>query len=134
MNSLPFSLKYSAGPLLIALCSLIAFFFEPLSGNYLAYDRFAIQGLETWRIVSGNIVHTNGYHLLLNIAGLALLWALHGEHYRVGLFLKVFVWCCLGTSVGLYFFFIQTLFGMQGFLAHFTAFLHGAPVLILRKR
>ena len=34
----------------------------------------------------------------------ALLWALHGEHYRIGLYLKVFVWCCLGTSVGLYFF------------------------------
>ena len=104
MMSLPFSLKYSAGPLFIALCSVVAFFFEPMSGNYLAYDRYAIQGLETWRIVSGNIVHTNGYHLLLNLAGLALLWALHGEHYRIGLYLRVFVWCCLGTSVGLYFF------------------------------
>ncbi|MEC7509473.1 MAG: rhombosortase, partial [Pseudomonadota bacterium] len=93
MMSLPFSLKYSAGPLFIALCSVVAFFFEPMSGNYLAYDRYAIQGLETWRIVSGNIVHTNGYHLLLNLAGLALLWALHGEHYRIGLYLKVFVWC-----------------------------------------
>lgn len=104
MISLPFSLKYSAGPLIIAIFSIVAFFFEPLSGDYLAYDRYAIQGLETWRIITGNLVHTNGYHLILNIAGLALLWALHGEYYRVGLFLKVFLWCCIGTSAGLYFY------------------------------
>ena len=60
--------------------------------------------LETWRLLSGNIVHTNGYHLLLNLSGLTLLWALHGEHYRIGRFLKVFVWCSLGTSAGLYLF------------------------------
>ena len=104
MISLPFSLKYSAGSLIIAIFSIVAFFFEPLSGDYLAYDRYAIQGLETWRIITGNLVHTNGYHLILNIAGLILLWALHGEHYRVGLFLKVFIWCCIGTSAGLYFY------------------------------
>ncbi len=102
MIPLPFSLKYSAGPLLVALCSITAFLFEPLSGTYLAYDRYAIQGLETWRTLSGNLVHTNGYHLLLNLAGLTLLWALHGEHYRVGRFLKVFMWCCIGNSAGLY--------------------------------
>ena len=104
MISLPFSPKYSFGPLLLAICAIAAFMFEPLSGEWLAYDRYAIQGLETWRILTGNIVHTNGPHLLLNLAGLTLLWALHGEHYRVGRFLKVFVWCSIGTSVGLYFF------------------------------
>lgn len=104
MISLPFSPKYSLGPALLAICAIATFIFEPLSGEWLAYDRYAIQGLETWRILTGNIVHTNGYHLLLNLAGLILLWALHGEHYRVGRFLKVFVWCSIGTSVGLYFF------------------------------
>ena len=104
MMSLPVSPKYSVGPLILALCAIVAFFFEPLSGEWLAYDRFAIQGLESWRLLSGNIVHTNGYHLLLNLSGLTLLWALHGEHYRVGRFLKVFVWCSLGTSAGLYLF------------------------------
>lgn len=104
MISLPFSPRYSLGPAILAICAITTFFFEPLSGEWLAYDRYAIQGLETWRILTGNIVHTNGYHLLLNLAGLALLWALHGEHYRIGRFLKVFVWCSIGTSVGLYFF------------------------------
>ncbi|WP_218397325.1 rhombosortase [Alteromonas lipotrueae] len=104
MMSLPVSPKYSVGPLILAFSAIVAFFLEPLSGKWLAYDRFAIQGLETWRLLSGNIVHTNGYHLLLNLSGLTLLWALHGEHYRIGRFLKVFVWCSLGTSAGLYLF------------------------------
>lgn len=102
--SLPVSFRYSGGPLLLALLTIIVYLAEPLSGKWLAYDRYAIQGLETWRIVSGNIVHTNGYHALLNLAGLTLLWALHGEHYHLSRFFKVFVWCCLGTSLGLYFF------------------------------
>lgn len=104
MISLPFSPKYSVGPAIIALLSVLAFFFEPTSSHWLAYDRYAIEGTETWRLITGNLVHTNGYHLLLNLAGLTLLWALHGEHYRIGLFLKMFIWCCLGTSAGIYLF------------------------------
>ena len=55
MMSLPVSPKYSVGPLILALCAIVAFFLEPLSGEWLAYDRFALQGLETWRLLSGNI-------------------------------------------------------------------------------
>ena len=83
--SLPYSLKYSLGPLILAFITTLAFFFEPASGQYFAYDRYAIQGLETWRLLTGNL-------------------ALHGEHYRAGLYLKVFAWCGLGTSAGLYFY------------------------------
>ena len=104
IRALPFSPIHSTGPLLIAVLAVLAYFFEPLSGDWLAYDRYALEGWETWRLITGNLVHTNGYHLLLNLAGLLLLWALHGEYYRIGRFLKVFTWCCIGTSAGLYFF------------------------------
>ena len=103
MISLPLSPQFSVGPLLVATLVVIAFYAEPTSGQWLAYDRYAIEGLETWRIITGNLVHTNGFHVLLNLAGLALLWLLHGEHYRISRFLKVFVWCCIGTSAGIYF-------------------------------
>lgn len=131
--SLPVSPKYSVGPLIVALCAIIAFFFEPLSGEWFAYDRYAIQGLETWRLLSGNIVHTNGYHLLLNLSGLTLLWALHGEHYRIGRFLKVFVWCSLGTSAGLYLFSENLIWyaGLSGALH--GIFVWGALMDILSK-
>lgn len=133
MMSLPVSPKYSVGPLIVALCAIIAFFFEPLSGEWFAYDRYAIQGLETWRLLSGNIVHTNGYHLLLNLSGLTLLWALHGEHYRIGRFLKVFVWCSLGTSAGLYLFSENLIWyaGLSGALH--GIFVWGALMDILSK-
>lgn len=102
MITLPLSARHSVGPLLVALSAVALFIAEPFSGDWLAYHRFAVDGLETWRLLTGNLVHTNGYHLLLNLAGLTLLWLLHGEHYRIGRFLKVFGWCCLGTSAGIY--------------------------------
>ena len=58
------------GPLLLTLCVLLACVFEPASGEWLAYDRYAIEGFETWRLLTANIVHTNGWHALLNLAGL----------------------------------------------------------------
>ncbi|QJR82685.1 rhombosortase [Alteromonas pelagimontana] len=104
MIALPLAPRYSIGPLIVAVLSILAFFCEPRSSDYLAYDRYAIEGFETWRLITGNLVHTNGYHLVMNIAGLLLLWALHGEHYRPVRYIKLFFWCCLGTSIGIYWF------------------------------
>lgn len=103
MISLPLSPQFSVGPLLVAIFVVIAYLAEPVSGQWLAYDRYAVEGMETWRVITGNLVHTNGFHVLLNLAGLVLLWLLHGEHYRISRFVKVFLWCCLGTSAGIYF-------------------------------
>lgn len=102
MITLPLSPKYSVGPLIIAIASIIIFIFEPAATTWLAYDRYALQGWETWRLLTANLVHTNGYHLVLNLAGLALLWLLHAEHYRILRFLKVFGWCSLGTGLAIF--------------------------------
>ncbi|HET6725230.1 MAG TPA: rhombosortase [Gammaproteobacteria bacterium] len=42
----------------------------------LEYNRAAILGGEWWRIVTGNIVHMGTDHLLMDLAGMALLWIL----------------------------------------------------------
>lgn len=102
--SLPLKPQFSLGPLLLALFSIILFALGEHTTQLLAYDRYALESLETWRVLSGNLVHTNGYHLGLNLVGLGLLWALHGEHYKPVLFIKLFLWCGLGTSLGIYFF------------------------------
>ena len=39
----------------------------------LAWDRDALAGGELWRLVSGHFVHLGWSHLLLNVAGLALI-------------------------------------------------------------
>lgn len=92
------------GPVLLAACVLLAQIFEPLSGQWLAYDRYAVEGMETWRLLTANIVHTNIYHTLLNLTGLLLLSLLHSQHYRIIRFWKVFLWCAVLTSTGIYFF------------------------------
>lgn len=44
------------------------------------YPRDIANG-ELWRIVTGQILHTNFNHAVLNALGLLLVWALHGEYY-----------------------------------------------------
>ena len=54
---------------------------------------------EGWRIITGNLAHTNGWHLLLNLSGLAVLYSLFRE-YLTGWRLPVLL-LLLGTAVGL---------------------------------
>lgn len=64
------------------------------------------------------MVYINGYYLLFNLVGVVLLWVLYGEYYRVSLYLKVFVWCGLGISVGFYFYVLDFIWyvGLLGVL------------------
>ncbi|TPV60063.1 rhombosortase [Aestuariibacter sp. GS-14] len=103
MVALPLKPQFSLGPAILLVTVILLFFMGSSTTELLAYDRYALESLETWRLLSGNLVHTNGYHLLLNGAGLFFLWALHGEHYKPLLFIKLFLWCGLGTSLGIYF-------------------------------
>lgn len=104
MLNLPFEWKHIAGPLGAITLAIITFILEPLSTKWLTYDRILISALELWRLITGNLLHTNLNHLLLNAAGILLLWALHGEHYDTVHYLKVLVVCCVGCTTGLYFF------------------------------
>ncbi len=48
----------------------------------LRYDRPEVAGGELWRLVSGHFVHLDWTHLLLNLAGLVLVWVLVGGAFR----------------------------------------------------
>lgn len=131
--ALPVKPQFSFGPLILAVVCLLLFLAGESVTDLLAYDRYALESLETWRLITGNLVHTNIYHLLLNLAGLALLWALHGEHYRPVTFLKLFVWCAMGTSLSIYFLSPQLIWyvGLSGALH--GIFVWGACMDILNK-
>lgn len=65
--------------------------------------QFIIQG-ELWRLLTAHLFHTNTNHLMLNLAGLGLLWALHGEYYsyfRIG---AVYLITGLCIAIGIYMF------------------------------
>lgn len=93
-----------AGPLTVLAIAIVLFLLEPVSSEYLAYNREAVDTAQWWRFIFANVLHTNLTHLLLNSFGLLLLWALHGFYYSTRYFLSVFFVCSIGTTLGIYFF------------------------------
>jgi rhomboid family GlyGly-CTERM serine protease len=75
------SVRRSAGwqvPLALAIFSGLA----ALPGSaqlLLRYDRAGIADGESWRLVTGHFTHLGVSHLLLNLAGLAVVWLLVGS-------------------------------------------------------
>ncbi|GGD68870.1 rhombosortase [Lacimicrobium alkaliphilum] len=102
MLSLPFKPRQLTGPLLLLLFIVVAQLFTPDSYKLLAYHRDAITDFQWWRLFTAHLLHTNLNHLLLNGAGVILLWAVFGEYYRLRQYLSIVFACALGISVGLY--------------------------------
>nr|WP_196492422.1 rhombosortase [Psychrosphaera haliotis] len=73
---------------------------------------------ELWRIITGQFLHSNNAHMWMNIAGLALVWALHGDHYRIHHFWVLSIAGML--LVGL----LVTLFSEYGIYTGFSGVLH----------
>lgn len=67
----------------------------------LRFDRVAILDGQWWRLISGNLVHLGWSHLLLNVAGLAIICYLVGHALSIWQWLFIFVLCLLGVGVGL---------------------------------
>jgi rhomboid family GlyGly-CTERM serine protease len=124
MFYLPVQTKHSLIPLLVVIISIVLALTEPMSNNLFAYDRNQLNHFQWWRLITGHFLHTNTSHLLLNLTGLTLLWALHGHHYKMPRYLIQFLVLCLGTSIGLYYFAHQ----MQWYVG-LSGVLHGLFVI-----
>ena len=93
-------LSEKSGLLWVITLSLVtALLFFTVPNHLLSFDRDLIDKGEGWRIITGNLAHTNGWHLLLNLSGLAVLYSLFRE-YLTGWRLPVLL-LLLGTAVGL---------------------------------
>lgn len=102
--SLPLQPNAWLTPLIVLLISVIVYLLPESVSDTLVFDRTDIENGQWWRIFTGHFDHTNLNHLLLNLAGLIMLWALHGDHYRHGLFAAVFLVSAIATSLGIYYF------------------------------
>ncbi|MFB1016302.1 MAG: rhombosortase [Alteromonadaceae bacterium] len=102
--SLPFARQHTLLVVLICLISSLAFIFDKQVSWLFIYNRDLISQGEVWRIFTGHFLHTNGYHLLLNLSAIHLLWALHGQFYQYVSYTFLFIITALTTSVGLYIF------------------------------
>lgn len=88
-------------PVVVAVCvTLIA-----VGGSDLAelfrFDREAILHGQIWRLLSGHLVHLGWSHTGLNIAGLALIWALLGGTFTNRQWMSMIIGSALGISLGL---------------------------------
>lgn len=102
--------------LLILIFNL--FLAEPLSGQWLGYNRELIAAGELWRLLTAHFVHLSGPHLLGNAMGVALLGYVAGASLNNGLGLGLLIWCCAVVGLGLYVFagYLQSYVGLSGVL------------------
>jgi rhomboid family GlyGly-CTERM serine protease len=56
---------------------------------------------EPWRLASGQLVHLGWTHLLLNLSGLVIVWALFGRDLRAWEWAVAILACGAGVSLGL---------------------------------
>jgi rhomboid family GlyGly-CTERM serine protease len=73
---LPNLLRTHALPLTLVVLSTLFAVFGDRATESLRYDRDEILHGQWWRVITGNIVHLGWPHLLLNLAGLILVWLL----------------------------------------------------------
>jgi len=108
LNTFPITQQHSLMVLVIIVLATIAFISEYYLGETitqaLVYQRTLISQGQLWRLFTGHFLHTNGFHLLLNLAALILLWALHGRFYSIKNYSVLFFCCAISTSVGIYFY------------------------------
>jgi rhomboid family GlyGly-CTERM serine protease len=90
-------------PLMLALVCLLLAAAGDAGRQWLRYERVLLPS-EPWRLLTAHLVHLGWSHLLLNLAGLAVIWALVGENFDTRRWLLVFAVAALGVSGGLWLF------------------------------
>ena len=71
--------------------------------EWLKYDRLAIESGEVWRLLSGHFAHLGWTHLVLNLAGLLLVWALVGSRLSATFWVSVVTFSVAFISASFWF-------------------------------
>jgi rhomboid family GlyGly-CTERM serine protease len=91
---------------------------EPVSSQWLMFDRSAIDEGQLWRLFSAHFVHLSPMHLLGNAMGVILLGYIAGRSLSNALGVTLLVWCLLVVGGGLYVFadYLERYVGLSGVL------------------
>lgn len=103
-KTLPTQFQHVFIPFLVIFLACLAYIFDSSVSGLLNYQRDLVSNGELWRIFTGHFLHTNGYHLLLNIAAVALLWSLHGQFYTNKIYIKLLLLSAITCTVGIHYF------------------------------
>ncbi|MEE9491911.1 MAG: rhombosortase [Gammaproteobacteria bacterium] len=93
------AMKSICGHLLIF--SLLLIFLQSFQSQ-LIFHREAIHAGEFWRILTGSFVHTNYFHLFLNLAGIVFIAFLFKDYLSVKTFYVSLFLTSLTVGIGLY--------------------------------
>jgi len=112
--------QHRARWLLGLLCGAVVLFAaggEPVR-IALRYERSAVLEGEFWRLLTGHLVHASAAHLLLNVAGLALIAALFRRDYSLRQWLLIGLFSVVSIDLGLVFYEpqLQWYVGLSGLL------------------
>jgi len=69
----------------------------------LRYERSGTASGEWWRLITGHLVHLGWEHFILNVMGLALMWALFFPDYRPGRWALICVVSLIAIDLGFWF-------------------------------
>ncbi len=101
----------------ILLLSLLLTLFQVFQSELL-FQRNSINNGQLWRLLTGNWVHTNYYHLLMNLTGLGFICLLFKDHFSIKHFYISLLITTIAVGLGLYFFSQQLMWyaGLSGAL------------------
>jgi rhomboid family GlyGly-CTERM serine protease len=118
IKKLPIAKQHSLLVVLIVLLACSAFIFDDDVSKLFVYQYQLISQGELWRLFTGHFFHTNGFHLLLNLSALILLWALHGQFYSLKSYSLLCISSAMICSLGLFYFSpdIKQYVGLSGVL------------------
>ncbi|MBV1883227.1 MAG: rhombosortase [Pseudomonadales bacterium] len=84
------------------LLILILAALEPKAGDFLRFDRHAIEAGQWWRLISGHLVHLGWAHSFLNLTGLGLITVIFQRELSGRNDSGALLFCILCTSFGIY--------------------------------
>ncbi|SNY44321.1 rhomboid family GlyGly-CTERM serine protease [Arsukibacterium tuosuense] len=67
---------------ILLLLAVLIFMLPAAVQQLLAFQRSELANGELWRLISGHLLHSNFYHLLLNGGGLLVIMLLHASYQR----------------------------------------------------
>jgi rhomboid family GlyGly-CTERM serine protease len=100
------SLNYDGRRGIALLAACLVLLLLTLTGEsgrtLLRYERTGLAKGEWWRLLSAHVVHLDLHHALLNILGLALVWALFARDYSPKAWLAIVLGAIAAIDAGLW--------------------------------